>query len=65
MKVLDRVMPFVVNLATDGKNWVEQSVSRSQLLKVSEPVRQYAPEIFEWMVERAEDCVHRGWLRDA
>ncbi len=65
VKVLDRVMPFVVNLACEGRNWLDQSVTRTQLLKVSEPVRQHAPEIFAWMVARVEDCVQRGWLRDA
>ncbi len=64
VKVLDRVMPFIVNLATGGKNWVDQSVSRSQVLTVSEPVRQYAPEIFEWIAERVDDCVRKGWLRE-
>jgi len=54
IKVLDRVMPFVVNLACQGKNWQEQSITRSQVLKVSDPVRQHAPEIFAWMVERVD-----------
>jgi putative hydrolase of HD superfamily len=40
VKVMDRVMPFIVNLATQGINWKEQSVSRSQVLRVSEPVRE-------------------------
>lgn len=65
VKVLDRVMPFVVNLACEGKNWLSQSISRSQVLKVNEPVRLHAPEIFEWMTERIEECVKKGWLRDA
>jgi len=65
VKVLDRVMPFVVNLACEGKNWQEQSISRSQVLKINEPVRRHAPEVFEWMVGRVEDCVRKGWLRDA
>lgn len=63
VKVLDRVMPFIVNIACEGRNWLEQSISRSQVLKVSEPVRQHAPEIYDWMVERANECVQRGWLR--
>ena len=65
VKVLDRVMPFVVNLACEGKNWQDQSISRSQVLKVNEPVRLYAPEIFEWMVAHVEECVQKGWLRAA
>lgn len=64
VRVLDRLMPFIVNLAAQGHNWREQSVSRSQVLKISEPVRVHAPEIFTWMQERIEDCVRKGWLRD-
>jgi putative hydrolases of HD superfamily len=65
VKVLDRFMPFIVNLATQGKNWKEQSVTRSQLLRVNEPVREHAPEIYEWMIARIDECVNAGWLRGA
>jgi putative hydrolase of HD superfamily len=65
VKVLDRLMPFIVNLASQGRNWKEQSISRSQVLRVSQPVRDHAPEIHAWMVTRIEGCVKDGWLRDA
>ncbi len=65
VKVLDRLMPFLVNLATEGKTWRDQSVARSQVLRINEPVRQQAPEIFQWMTERIEESVGKGWLRDA
>lgn len=65
VKVLDRLMPFIVNLSTQGINWKEQSVSRSQVLRVSEPVREHAPEIYTWMTARIEECVKAGWLIDA
>ena len=65
VRVLDRLMPFLVNIATQGRNWKEQSVSRSQVLRVSEPVREHAPQIFAWMCERMATCVRDGWLRDA
>jgi putative hydrolase of HD superfamily len=65
VKVLDRLMPFIVNLATQGQNWKEQSISRSQLIHVSQSVRDQAPEIYAWMVDRIEACVAAGWLRDA
>jgi len=65
VRVLDRLMPFIVNLSTQGINWKEQSVSRSQVLRVSEPVREHAPEVYEWMVGRVGECVKAGWLIDA
>lgn len=64
VRVLDRLVPFFVNLATEGRTWKEQSVSRSQLLKIYEPVRRYAPEIFDWLAARVEECVSKGWLVD-
>jgi putative hydrolase of HD superfamily len=65
VKVMDRVMPFIVNLATQGINWKEQSVSRSQVLRVSQPVREHATEIYEWMQGKIEEAVTAGWLIDA
>jgi putative hydrolases of HD superfamily len=65
VKVLDRLMPFIVNIATGGRNWKEQSISRSQLLRVNEPVRQHAPEIHAWMLAQIDGFVAAGWLRDA
>lgn len=64
VRVLDRLMPFLVNLSTEGKSWREQAVSRSQVLKVNEPIRCYAPEIFDWIAIRVEECVGKGWLVD-
>jgi putative hydrolase of HD superfamily len=65
VKVLDRVMPFIIHLSNQGTAWKEQSVSRSKLLQVSQPVREHAPEIYEWMLGKIEDCVKAGWLIDA
>jgi putative hydrolases of HD superfamily len=64
VKALDRLMPFIVNLATQGRNWKEQCVSRSQALRVSQPIREVAPEIYEWLVQRTVQCVQDGWLRE-
>jgi putative hydrolase of HD superfamily len=63
VKVMDRFVPFLVNLRTNGKAWKEQGVAVEQLLRVSAPVRQHAPELFGWMQERIEECARAGWLR--
>jgi putative hydrolase of HD superfamily len=65
VRLLDRLMPFIVNLGAQGINWKEQSVTRSQVLRVSEPVREQAPEIYQWIVGRVEESVKAGWLIDA
>jgi putative hydrolase of HD superfamily len=65
VRVLDRLMPFIVNLSTQGINWRDQGVSRSQVLRVSQPVREHAREIYEWMLGKMEEAVKAGWLIDA
>jgi putative hydrolases of HD superfamily len=64
VKVLDRVMPFMVNIATQGQNWKDQSIRKSQVLIINKPVQDHAPEIYAWMEERIEECVKAGWLID-
>ena len=64
VKVLDRLMPFIINLATEGRTWKEQGVTRSQVLRINETTRQQAPELFSWMRAEIDACVGKGWLRD-
>jgi putative hydrolase of HD superfamily len=63
--VMDLLMPFIVNIATESRNWKEQSISRSQVLHVSRHIKETAPEIHEWVTHRIDKCVRDGWLRDA
>lgn len=62
VKVLDRFMPFMINLITKGQTWRDQGITRSQVLKINEPIKAHAPEIFAWMERRIDECVERGWL---
>jgi putative hydrolase of HD superfamily len=64
VRVFDRVMPFIVSLATQGRAWRDQGIRKSQVLKVHEPIRQLAPDIFAWMAGEIDECVRRGWLID-
>ena len=65
LHVFDRLMPFVVNIATEGRAWREDGIRKSQVLKVHEFIGPIAPEIHAWIVAEIEACVRRGWLADA
>jgi putative hydrolases of HD superfamily len=65
VKVMDRVMPFIIHFSNEGLAWKEQSVSRSKLKSVCQPVREHAPEIYEWMLGKMDEAVKAGWLIDA
>ena len=65
LKVVDRLLPFLLNLATDGRNWREQSICRSQVLALHRPVERLCPDLFRWMRSQIDSAVDRGWLIDA
>jgi len=65
VRVLDRLLPFMANLNTRGRAWLEQDIARSQVVRINRHLEQYAPEIFAWMLEKIDYAVAQGWLRDA
>lgn len=62
VRVLDRLMPFLANLMTEGRSWRDQQIRRSQVLKINEPVKGHAPEVYAWICTKLDDCVKQGWL---
>ena len=64
VKIIDRLLPFMMNMATEGKSWKEQGVSKKQVININQIVKQQAPEIFEWMVTQMDEAVKKGWLID-
>ncbi|MEE2711052.1 MAG: HD domain-containing protein [Gemmatimonadota bacterium] len=65
LKVADRILPFFLNLETSGRKWLEQSVSRSQVIAVNQPVQEVMPELYDWIVKQIDDAVGKGWLIDS
>jgi RimJ/RimL family protein N-acetyltransferase/5'-deoxynucleotidase YfbR-like HD superfamily hydrolase len=63
VKVADRILPFLHNLASAGRTWREQNIERAQVLKVNEPIARTDPALFGWLEAEAERAVAKGWLR--
>lgn len=63
VRVLDRLMPLIVNLATGGKSWIERGITRSQAARIYEPIRTNAPELYGWVAAKLDEAVDRGWLK--
>ena len=64
VKVLDRLLPFMLNIQTEGRVWREQGIKKSQVLKINEGTRQTAPQVFDWMQQKIRLAVEQGWLID-
>jgi putative hydrolase of HD superfamily len=65
LKVVDRLLPFMLNVASEGKTWREHDIARSQVLGAHAFIEHEAPEVFGWIEEQLARAVERGWLRDA
>jgi putative hydrolase of HD superfamily len=64
VRVFDRLLPFMINLTTGGQTWIDQDISRSQVLRINQHVAKQAPEIYAWMLGKIDQAVAKGWLRD-
>ncbi len=62
VKVVDRLLPFMMNLNTDGRSWKEQGIRKSQVIHIIEVVATEAPEVYEWMLTQIERAVEQEWL---
>lgn len=64
VKVFDRLLPFCMNLATQGRSWKEQKVRKQQVLAIHEPIKKQAPEMYAWLENKAAYAVSQGWLEE-
>ena len=63
IKVVDRLLPFLLNLANEGGAWPENGIHKDQVLAMQQFIEDEQPEIFQWMQEQIEQAVSKGWLR--
>ena len=65
---LDRIQPLLHNLLTDGHTWHEngpkQMVTRTMVEKRNAIVKEFMPEVYQWITRCLDEAVAKGWLRD-
>jgi len=64
LKTVDRLLPFLHNLASQGKTWQELGIKKSQVLKAHAFIKNDFPEIHAWMINEINLAVQQGWLID-
>ena len=62
LKVVDRLLPFLLNLSTQGKTWQENGIKRSQVIAKHQFIERENPEIHCWLLQQLEYAVEQGWL---
>ncbi|MGP9689906.1 HD domain-containing protein [Psychrobacter sp. AOP22-C1-C5] len=64
LRVVDRLLPFLLNLNTDGKTWIESEVTRSQVAGALAFIKDSFPTIHDWLTKNIEYATEQGWLVD-
>lgn len=62
LKVIDRLLPFLHNISSEGRTWLENGIHKSQVLKMHNFIESENPEIYEWFISKIEHAVEQGWL---
>ncbi|HCC80190.1 MAG TPA: phosphohydrolase [Methylophaga sp.] len=62
LKVVDRLLPFLLNINNDGRPWKEHSVRKSQFAGAHAFIEELFPEIHQWITDNIERAVAKGWL---
>ena len=60
---LDRIQPFLHNTLTGGHTWVEGGTKRPMVEKRMAVVKEFMPEVYEWIEANLDRAVDKGWLR--
>ena len=60
---LDRLQPFLHNTLTDGHTWVEGGTNRAAVEKRMSIIREFMPEIYEWVAANLDRAIENGWLK--
>ena len=65
LRVVDRLLPFLLNLNTEGKTWVDAKVTRSQVAGALAFIKDSFPPIHDWLSKNIDYATQQGWLIDA
>jgi len=62
VKVFDKLLPFLLNLANEGRTWREQHISAEQFIRHNAFIHHMAPELYEWMLMEIDQAAAKGWF---
>jgi putative hydrolase of HD superfamily len=62
LKVIDRLLPFMHNISSEGRAWLDNGIHRDQVLKMHQFIESESPEIFDWFINKVNHAVEQGWL---
>jgi putative hydrolase of HD superfamily len=62
LKVIDRLLPFLHNITSEGRAWQDNGIHRDQVIKMHQFIENESPEIYNWFISKVDHAVEQGWL---
>ncbi|WP_036771021.1 HD domain-containing protein [Photorhabdus australis] len=62
-KMLDRLMPILMNLHNKGQSWVENDISLEQVINRNKFIADVYPEFWQYLLPQLEAAHAKGWLK--
>lgn len=59
---MDRLEPFLVNYNTGGGTWKEHNISKEQVYKRSEPIKNSSEQLWKFTQDLIEDAHEKGYI---
>lgn len=61
--ILDRIQPLLLNLATDGRKWLENNTTKDMVLNRMSVVKETSGELWQLVLDIVETGVNKGYLK--
>lgn len=59
---LDRFQPLLLNFHGGGGSWKEHGITRAQVMRRMDPIREGAPALWPVVLDVVEQSCRRGWI---
>lgn len=63
LKVVDRLLPFLHNMTSQGQAWQDMGIHRDQVLAMHAFIAEDYPEIYQWFLQNLAYATEQGWLK--
>lgn len=62
LKVVDRLLPFLHNINSEGRAWRDNGITKSQVMQAHAFIEHESKEIYQWFISKIDHAVQQGWL---
>ena len=65
LKVVDRLIPFLHNITSEGKAWKENDIHMSQVINAHRFIKDEEPDLYSWFIKNLERAAENGWIKSS